>query len=277
MRVLSLGSAARQILAQKQEARLLGKTSQGIFLCTASSWVLFLSGEGYRGPLTLNVDGTPGSLREGLRDKISIQPDGLWFPKSGVWLSTEGAEEWNPPPIPRDPLSPARMLARLEEVSRKIRAQRDPVIDGALEGLLQALQNQQAERAASLISPLLGHGTGLTPAGDDLTAGLLLALNRWRHIVSSDFLVEAFNTLLIQDARSRTTKLSANLIECAARGQADERLVIGLDGLVTGIPDAAACAEAFNCWGNSSGGSVFLGIRLALTGLASRKHGAQAG
>ncbi len=268
MRVRSLGSIARQIIVHEQEARLLGVTSQGIFVCTPSNWVMFLTGGVSHGPLTLNLDGLPDTLLEDPGDPVSIRPGGFWFPKSDVWVPVDGAEQWSPPPCKAETLSPAEIRFRLEEVSQEIRACEDLATGATLSDLPRTLQNGHAEQAAGQVSGILGRGTGLTPAGDDLALGLLLALNRWGRILFKDFPPEPFNSLLVQDARRKTTTLSANLIECAAQGQADERLVTGLDGLVTGIPGAATCAACFNQWGNSSGGNAFLGMRLALTCLA---------
>jgi hypothetical protein len=59
--------------------------------------------------------------------------------------------------------------------------------------------------------------------------------------------------------------LSANLIECAASGKADERLIDALDGIMTGSPGPEECATLLLSWGNSSGGDSLAGMALALS------------
>lgn len=268
MKALSLGSTARQIIARRPQAHLLGVTSKGVFASTISGEVLFLSGERYRGPLTLNLEGPLPRLRETPGDPLVINADGLWFAKSELWVSVLGAEEWRPPPPGEPVLAPAERLARLAEVAGHIQA-RAAATGETLSGLSRALHNQDARAAAACLRPILGCGSGLTPAGDDLALGLLLALNRWGSVLAPGFVVEALNAQVTEDARERTTSLSACLIACAAQGLADERLVAGLDGLVTGSPDAATCAACFNDWGSTSGGSALMGMRLAMAGVGT--------
>jgi hypothetical protein len=130
---------------------------------------------------------------------------------------------------------------------------------------LQGQQDRQAlAKLGDAIGGLLGWGEGLTPCGDDLALGFLLALQRWGGHLAMDEDTSAVSRVLVAQAYRRTTTLSANLIECAADGQADERLLLALDGLVTGAPDAATCARCLADWGSSSGASALAGMALAL-------------
>jgi hypothetical protein len=65
-----------------------------------------------------------------------------------------------------------------------------------------------------------------------------------------------------------TATLSANLIECASLGQADERLTGALDGLLSGAVDPDRIAASLAGWGSSSGAGVLAGMWLA-SGAAS--------
>jgi len=114
------------------------------------------------------------------------------------------------------------------------------------------------------LHPLLGQGSGLTPSGDDIILGFLLALSRWGHILSPNLDLQALQQPLISQAYRRTTLLSANLIECAASGQADERLVLALDGIFTGQLDGVDCAALLLGWGNSSGCDALVGMGIAI-------------
>ena len=124
-----------------------------------------------------------------------------------------------------------------------------------------------AENGAEFIlrtAPLLGRGTGLTPSGDDFVIGLALGL-RARSEKSALFrVVEEQSARLFQAARQKTTTLAANLIICALEGQADERLVSALDGILWGSLPEADCARYLLDYGSSSGGDTLLGIAMAL-------------
>jgi hypothetical protein len=72
------------------------------------------------------------------------------------------------------------------------------------------------------------------------------------------------NRAVIEAAYRVTTTISANLIECAADGQGDERLVTVADGIVTGRPAIEECVECVLEWGSSSGLDALAGMAIAL-------------
>jgi hypothetical protein len=111
----------------------------------------------------------------------------------------------------------------------------------------------------------LGRGPGLTPAGDDLALGFLLGLNRWGDQLCPHLPPEPINQALTEAARHTTTALSASLIECAARGLADERLMAALDGLVTGNLGEGRIVDHFLGWGHTSGAAAMEGMGLLLS------------
>jgi hypothetical protein len=69
------------------------------------------------------------------------------------------------------------------------------------------------EAAAGLVRWLLGVGPGLTPAGDDVLAGLLVGLWSFRRRV------EPLRLAVLAGLPAGTTDLSAALLRCAARGE----------------------------------------------------------
>jgi hypothetical protein len=127
-----------------------------------------------------------------------------------------------------------------------------------IEGLLLLARGLRVGDTAAVIAGargILGHGNGLTPSGDDVICGMLLVM-AWRGHV------EAFREICAA-ARETTTSLSACLIESAFEGQADERLVLGLEGLLSGTGDENALARLFRAYGSSSGGDALLGMIIA--------------
>jgi hypothetical protein len=116
----------------------------------------------------------------------------------------------------------------------------------------------------------LGRGPGLTPAGDDLVLGFLLALNRWGDRLHSYLPQEQINRALVEAAHQSTTALSASLIGCAAHGLADERLVLALDGLVSGNLAEDLIVDHLLGWGHTSGAAALQGMGL-VAGLGEKK------
>jgi hypothetical protein len=107
--------------------------------------------------------------------------------------------------------------------------------------LVRAVETRDPALAAAAGRRLIGRGPGLTPEGDDV-----LSENRsW---------VEA---LIGTDLRTRTTSLSATLLELAAQGMGPEPL----QALLAGDPGAL---DRLLRLGHSTGRAYALGARLAL-------------
>ena len=110
--------------------------------------------------------------------------------------------------------------------------------------LRQAVHSGDNSTLLTGLTGLLGQGRGLTPSGDDIVIGLLLMLNRWH----SDRDWAVTNRSVIEVAYQRTTAISANLIECAAAGQGDERLINVVDGIAVGSASTDECVEGVLDW-----------------------------
>ena len=116
----------------------------------------------------------------------------------------------------------------------------------------------------SPLNDLVGWGQGLTPAGDDLTCGVLLAM------VATQRLESAHAIDLLGSQGRRTTSLSARLLRCAAQGMAVPEVVrlvdalLGVDQRVT--PEQVASVHAI---GHSSGRDLCAGLAGALDHLLS--------
>jgi len=262
----------------------MGATSNGVFLHLACGWVVFLTTEEPRGPLTVNIRGSIHSLRQlSNASPAMFRKEGISFPEAGVQAQTGQAAVWEAPRQSGQRLAADVRAARLEEtmrlaLRRKLGASAclAAVLGEArletgegywqthVHALRQALQAGQAAPIGQALEPLLGYGSGLTPSGDDVALGLLLALRRWGDVILPGLDLEELTRVFLPRAYAKTTTLAANLIECAADGQADERLIGALDGLVCGAPDAADCAAMLAEWGNSSGLDALAGMALVL-------------
>jgi hypothetical protein len=255
---ISLGIVARQILRESPTLTLCGHTSRGLFLVTPHQKIIFISYETYRGPLTLNVD------HELHGDTAQIIDSHLLLGDTAIPLET--ANLWQPNPAPQNLVSLAQQIATLQHFLERaqivIPSEARNLFDNPRDSSSHTTLLGMTHLAKSLILNL-GKGSGLTPSHDDIAIGFLLTLNRYGHCPHND--------LIINEARARTTTLSANLIECATLGLADERLIRVIDCLFTGDKNNNALDELFG-WGESSGLHALLGMSLAIHDPLSTDH-----
>jgi len=242
---------------------------------------VFLSYEDHRGPLTVNLKGDLAPLKKMTTVEVFlISPELISASEGNIHISLEQAMPWQPiAPSSSHSLITDRHQ-RLQALAQNAYAQKPKeglsgLIALGLEGtsthpqkedflmLRSTFQNDDIINFTQHISSMLGLGSGLTPSWDDFTLGMLLCLNRWEHILQPRFDLESLNSTLVQNAYPRTTTISANLIECATLGQADERLINALDYIVIGTGDQAQILNGLLSWGNSSGIDALLGMLFA--------------
>jgi hypothetical protein len=285
--VTHIGSVAQELLAHQGTGSILGVTSRGVYLRLACDWVTFLSVENQRGPLTLNcTDLDKRLMHVAIGEQAGLAAGKISFPASGVILDLSQASPWQAPPLPAESLPSDLRRANLRHVAKWMQARQPtsplagllPIFSGdeqnppgpphalapQIENLRCALAKQRLAEILAGLEGFLGLGSGLTPSGDDLTMGFLLALSRWGRLLAPGLQAEELARELLPLAHQKTTTLSANLLECASQGQADERLLFALDGMLTGAPDPPACAAALAAWGNTSGHDALVGMALLM-------------
>lgn len=287
--VTSIGSRAQRILMDSKDASILGVTSRGVFLRIRERWVIFLSYESNRGPLTLNLSASIGiPLKINPSQLVEIQDRDIILSESNFRIRTEGAITWIISPHPRIVYNPQDFINRIRIIGEEVIAQRGgvgltPILANLLHIPLNRQPNQNkydhpndfqqlhrnlissdVNRVVSQLQKVLGFGAGLTPSGDDLISGFLLTLNRYQDALPIPFDLTEINQAIVELAYQKTSLLSANLIECATLGQADERLILALDGILAGTMSPASCANQLLHWGNSSGCDALLGMALAV-------------
>jgi hypothetical protein len=149
-----------------------------------------------------------------------------------------------------------RAVARLADVVRS-RGSVDALLPhDAVDRLATGLAS---EDAAGAVSPLLGRGTGLTPAGDDLVAGALASL-RALGSPAADQLGAAVRAL----ARAATTRLSAALLE-AADVAALVPEAAGVLRALAGGGDVETAADLLVALGHTSGWHLAAGLLVGVT------------
>jgi hypothetical protein len=102
---------------------------------------------------------------------------------------------------------------------------------------------------------LAGLGGGLTPAGDDFLAGVML----WAWLAHPD--AERWCSRLAKAAAPRTTTLAAALLRAAARGECSHAWQALLNALAAGGPERLATAvRDVLAYGSTSGGDMLAGF-----------------
>jgi Protein of unknown function (DUF2877) len=289
---VSVGSVASEILSEDQQAQVFGKTSKGVFIKTSGKWLVFLSYEQFRGPLTITFERIDPLLRliSG-GDPIRIASQSIFHAGLDLVIPIADSQMWQPLP-PRLPLrGDTERQEKLVYLAKEITSKKNGVGLGSLippllglansdpslqiiKGLNWAeirrirnyIRNTEAVPLAGLLSAILGSGPGLTPSADDFIVGILLTLNRWQIPLWTASNLRVLNSQVVQAAYQKTTTLSANLIECAALGLANERLVDALDWMMTGVAREPEMVDHLLGWGSSSGVDAFVGMAVSLYG-----------
>jgi hypothetical protein len=268
----TIGNQAKKIISEDQNASVLGQTSRGIFLKTSGRWQIFISFEAYRGPLSINIPSSPRfSLKQG--QQAILSSDAVRFPSAEIAISFETVKVWHPPsPPPRKTkgFTPLHLLPHLKKYISPDNIlfwlEYDAVsnlsaFQKALLPVVQNITSSQWDQSAKEIDNILGLGSGLTPLADDFIIGVLLCLRRWNWQGSQ---MKNAADQIVNSAYAKTTTLSANLIECAAYGMADERIINACDSLASGAPQPDEAIQELLTWGSTSGIGVLAGIASAI-------------
>ena len=238
--------------------------------------------------MTINLpSGIIAHIHQAAAQTIPLRQGILHFSDS-VQLTLQNVPHWQAP-LPTDPILPlaARQKTITEAIyliqQRKANSELTGILPDLLpllsipahpsstggqftnnlHALITCLQTSDTSDLLNRLAAFLGQGSGLTPSGDDFLLGFFLTLHRWG---TDTPLAESARLLgqgIAEKARRQTTRLSANLIECAIHGEADQRLINALDGLMTTEKCDPARLDGLLTWGNSSGLDAFAGMILA--------------
>ena len=263
-----IGTPAFESLAEPAEIRTVGNTSRGLFLELFSGRIVFVSRELYRGPLTLNLSSASNELNlVKTGEKGNVTDRKLTFPTTGVSITWQEAAKWHPAPPPN------QIVAGIKTIANVLQPLQDDLLDAILKLGKNEVHSTLEERILVVYGrgrtgdwetalddsrTLLGLGVGLTPEGDDFLIGLSLALVR----SGAGKPQQAFAQKIAKLGETHTTRLSANLLACAADGLADERLIDACDALAANAPEAVSAVQTLLGWGSTSG-------RMALAGIAA--------
>jgi len=198
-----------------------------------------------------------------------------------------GAARWWPPVPVLPPVTPDRLdgaVARLAAVAAS--SARRPGLTGA-DGpgaLAACCAADDLAGAVEQAERVVGLGPGLTPSGDDVLCGLLLALRLLGDAVrrtpdgsgggTAVRLADWIGAAVTSDATTRTTALSATLLHCAASGQASGE-VAGVLRALSRPADAQSLAMAARrllATGHTSGADLAWGLVAGARAVVALSH-----
>jgi hypothetical protein len=236
--------------------------------------ILFLSGESFHGPLTINLHyGLNFEDCFSMGDEVQILVDRLIFPQCQIAF-THKTLIWSPPSIkfPKSGLSQA-IQSGIDLAEIILEEYKDGLFFPLLNVLYKASLKLERDYPKILLDyfsidadlsnqmvNLLGLGQGLTPAGDDFLCGFLLAGYTLEQVFPAAQRLINLTNRILAEAPKKTTALSAALLVCAARGEADERLLMVLDWLAGDISTLEDTKEALLSYGHSSGMDALPGM-----------------
>jgi hypothetical protein len=295
-RAAVIGHRALEVVREPVMGRVIGSTARGIFILAPPQRIIFLSYETYPGPLTINLNLPQAqSLPASQDQEVDLQHDEIILPDLGTHILLDQSPIWSPPPPP-DSILPLNMVDKILRslVNKVIESRRGvgfvpllpfildlparPTVPLSLQPtianvllLKQTILSQPLSASLPQIKELMGIGRGLTPSGDDFINGLLLVFNRIPQRAAFQPQLYEFNHQIVELAFSKTTSLSANLIEAATLGSADERLLRAVDGLLTGSLQTNEIMAALDAYGSSSGVDALAGAALVIQALIDKE------
>jgi uncharacterized protein DUF2877 len=246
------------------------------------------------GPLNLVIAADPAQVFNGLSLGTSLASNGTRLGiGEAITIGLEAAAIWDPKAyaaLSADPEALDRGLAELcravshrapaESLARLLPHLEDEDLPEPLEhiahfprshaligGLAESLAQRDRRRLKVVTSSLAGLGPGLTPAGDDFIAGVLLALALVRQ-QRADTALNEIATLLVETAAPRTHEISGAYLRAAYDGQVGERWHPLLAALAAGDgAEIAAAAAPVLATGETSGADMLTGFVVGIGAL----------
>lgn len=296
-RATSIGSFAADIIAGGGEADVIAVFERSFYLLCRKGIVAIVLDQLGNGPLNICVapasDGTPpwsGLVQTAM--KAAVQATGISL-HGRFSVSLDDTKVWLPPPWPyvdtgavaasctlvraraaavfeaaagEQGLAPLILAPETKAAKSAIAKAADAQITMLTDALPQARTDRRLPNAALAAATLLvGLGPGLTPSGDDVLGGLLLALTATGDIRLRDHLFNA----IVDELGDLTVPVSAMHLTAAAHGlghEAVHALMIAMvtDRLEPAHIDAVAALGATSGWDAIAG--IVLGLEASLRG-----------
>lgn len=283
VKVGAMGGIAAGIVAEAPRLTAIAVFSRSMYAEGSSGRILCLVREDLEaGPLNVLCGNWPEDAAALIApgDAFVKEPDGAWA-GAAMALDFSGASVWTPPEWPRfDSESAARGLSRLPALAARHAPEGSaaallvPAGMTAVSPLHAALALKMSAGADALrrwlakpddvpdecVRSLLGLGIGLTPSGDDVIAGALLALRA----VSRHELADRIAARLREEDGRGANRISQAHLAAAARGKGAAVLHAFLSDLLAGGGHLDALVPRLANVGHTSGWDAIFGMATAL-------------
>ncbi|MGQ0509563.1 MAG: DUF2877 domain-containing protein [Betaproteobacteria bacterium] len=237
------GYAARHALSPGRRGKVIARFERSFYVATGGG-LACVGGPGLgRGPLNVLVPG----IKElpGLGETVRCTRGSIQF-ASGLTYPIQGAVLWRPVP------APAFRRGTLPRIPRIFPMESD--------ALAAWMSDDARGKAPDAAARLIGLGNGLTPAGDDLIGGALIALRA----LGKSGIAGRLGKWALRLARARTNRISQAHLACAASGEGHEALHYALHAILAGHKNLGKELSALKRIGHTSGMDALNGVLLAL-------------
>ncbi|HLQ65495.1 MAG TPA: DUF2877 domain-containing protein [bacterium] len=278
LRAESASATILEFLHTPRSGRVIATFARSCYLAFDGRIVAVVSAELHNGPLNFIVRPTPpfGHLAIGAQ----VSSDAHRVQVADAWeIAFDGAIAWDPALTRIDRAANDTLLDQLRALTDLIAAEApagglarvsvgragriltplersaSPGLADLSSGLRQADRSQVARGARTLA----GLGPGLTPSGDDVLVGCLLALTALPDVDGA-----SAREAIARSARHRTTQISTAYLDAAARGEASEgwhRLVAAMS--TSDAVRVVGAAREVLAVGETSGSDMLGGFVLA--------------
>lgn len=274
LRARSISRSLRPFLKRSHTGSVPATFARSCYVDLDGRILALVAAELLDGPLNVVVEVSGGFRFEQILTGTSVlaSSKGLTF-ANGVRVSLAGARTWDARLRPldgrdasalRQGLGAIRTVladAPVESLARH--EQRPWRASDAMSVLAAGLRRRDVSLVADAAARLSGFGPGLTPSGDDLLAGTLIALT-----VLQPLQAGALRDAILLAARGRTTRISDAYLDAAARGEAGEAWHRMVPALAHAESDrVVGAARRVMAFGETSGADMLAGFVLAADAL----------
>jgi hypothetical protein len=285
-----MSRSVREYLQVPREGTILATFRRSCYLDFAGHIIALVAAELQNGPLNivLEVPVTHSFEELSAGGAVTASPTGMTLTAS-LSVRFQTAKTWTATLLPwtrrvEDRLSANLALAwtqllrnapngsfahDLPTTSRRATANFDEALHSKADRVLALFADGLRRRDLTALTEgtrqLAGLGFGLTPSGDDILVGTLLAL-----AVSQPEDAEIIRKVIIAAAAGRSPKISSAYIQAAARGEANETWHRLLALMPDGHPsDLISAIRTTMAVGETSGADMLAGFLLAQEALSS--------
>ncbi|HLE76822.1 MAG TPA: DUF2877 domain-containing protein [bacterium] len=266
----SISLPVAKLLAESKRGTVLATFARSAYLDLGRSIVAVVASELLNGPINVVLaDPAPPFDRLAAGGAVTSMPGGLrlegWPP-----IDARDAIRWDPRILRWSAGQLPKVTANLETLAGRVLAEvpadhlAHPRIERGLALLRSALGNRSPTELAAASSDLAGLGGGLTPTGDDVLVGVLVAL-----AALPDRSGGELENAIRDGTAGRTTRISEAYLHAAARAEASEawhRLLTALAG--DRRDEVVAAGRRVLAFGETSGADMLTGFVLAMNTIA---------